>query len=216
MKFTVITLFEDTIQSLKQYSIIGKAIKDERITLKTINIRDFGLGSYRQVDDRPYGGGVGMLFRVDVISKAIKAAKSEAETNHKVILLCPTGEKFNQKKVLEYKDLDELIIVCGHYEGFDRRIYEYVDETVSVGDYVLSGGEIAAMAIIDSVSRYVDGVLGNKKSLDEESFSQNEGSPLEYLQYTRPEEFEGKKVPAELLSGDPKKITEWQRNNKPK
>lgn len=208
MKFTIITLFPEFIQNLESYSVIGRAIRDEKIELEVINLRDFGIGSYKQVDDKPYGGGAGMLFRVDVVSRAIKFAKDKALKKNKVILLCPAGEVFTQKKAQAFKDTKELIIVCGHYEGFDRRIYNYVDEVISIGEYVLSGGEIAAMAIVDSVARLNEGVLGNADSLTEETFL----SDKEYPQYTRPEEFEGKKVPDVLLSGDPKKISAWQKN----
>lgn len=208
MKFTIITLFPEFIQNLESYSVIGRAIRDEKIEFEVINLRDFGIGSYKQVDDKPYGGGAGMLFRVDVVSRAIKFAKDKALKKNKVILLCPAGEVFTQKKAQAFKDTKELIIVCGHYEGFDRRIYNYVDEVISIGEYVLSGGEIAAMAIVDSVARLNEGVLGNADSLTEETFL----SDKEYPQYTRPEEFEGKKVPDVLLSGDPKKISAWQKN----
>lgn len=207
MKFTVITLFPEFIQSLAEYSIIGRAIKDEKIRLNTINLRDFGLGAHKQVDDKPYGGGAGMLFRVDVVSQAIRFAHKKAMKNHKVMILCPSGQKFTQQKAVDLGKIDELIILCGHYEGFDRRIYDLADEAISIGDYVLSGGEIAAMTIIDSIARLQDGVLGNSQSLEEESFLEE----IEYPQYTRPEEFEGKKVPGVLLSGDPKKISAWQK-----
>lgn len=215
MKFTIITLFPEFISNLEDYSIIGRAIKDKKIELNIINLRDFGLGSYKQVDDKPYGGGAGMLFRVDVLSRVISFAKKKAKKKHRVIILCPTGEKFRQKLASDYSKLDELILVCGHYEGFDHRIYQYADEIISVGDYVLSGGEIGAMAIIDSVSRLKSGVLGNPNSLNDESFNADSSDQsktiTEYPQYTRPEEFENQKVPEVLLSGDPKKIALWQK-----
>ncbi|OQA53281.1 MAG: tRNA (guanine-N(1)-)-methyltransferase [candidate division WS2 bacterium ADurb.Bin280] len=214
MKFTIITLFPDFLQSLCDYSIIGRAIKNKKISLKTINLRDFGLGNYKQVDDKPYGGGAGMLFRVDVVSSVIKEARQKALKKNRVVLLCPSGERFSHQKAVSLSKYDEIIFVCGHYEGFDQRIHDYVDEKISIGDFVISGGELAAMTIIDAVSRQIDGVLGNPDSLEEESFK-NSGSSekdvaTEYPQYTRPEEFEGKKVPEVLLSGDPKKIRKWQ------
>lgn len=209
MKFTIITLFPDFFGSLENYSVIGRAIKSGKIEINLINLRDFGLGSYKQVDDKPYGGGVGMLLRVDVAYRAISFAQNNAEGKNKTVLLCPSGEKYDQKIATDFKGLDELIIICGHYEGFDRRIYDYVDEVISIGNFVLSGGEIAAMTLIDSIARLQDGVLGNARSLDEESFIDE----IEYPQYTRPEEFQGKKVPEILLSGDPKKISQWKKDN---
>lgn len=210
MKFTIITLFPEFIQSLQDYSIIGRAINNRKIDLETINLRDFGIGSYKQVDDKPYGGGAGMLFRVDVVVKAINFAKQKALKRSKVIMLCPSGDRFTQKKARTLEKFDEIIVLCGHYEGFDKRIYGYVDEIISIGDYVLSGGEIAAMAMVDSVARLKNGVLGNVDSLKEETYLRD----FEYPQYTRPEEFEGKKVPEVLLSGDPKKIANWQKEQR--
>lgn len=217
MKFTVITLFPEFIENMQNYSIIGRALAEKKIVLRTVNLRDFGLGSYKQVDDKPYGGGAGMLLRVDVVSKAIEYTKKKALKKSRVIMLCPSGKRYDQKKVAELTKNDEIILLCGHYEGFDKRISDYVDEIVSVGDYVLSGGEIPAMVIIDSVARQLPGVLGNEASLSEESFSVPHhnsaiSASIEYPQYTRPEIFEGKRVPEILLSGDPKKITAWQNN----
>lgn len=209
MKFTIITLFPDFFSALGQYSIIGRAIQDGKIEINTINLRDFGLGSYKQVDDKPYGGGAGMLFRVDVVKKAIDHARQNAQKAHTVIALCPRGEKYTQKTAQSLQAYDEIILLCGHYEGFDQRIYDYADQTVSVGDFVLSGGEVAALSVIDSVSRLREGVLGNADSLKEETFVDE----IEYPQYTRPEEFEGKKVPEVLLSGDPRKISAWQKEH---
>ncbi len=216
MKFTVITLFPDFVKSLENYSIIGRAINKHLIELETINLRDFGIGNYKQIDDKPFGGNPGMLMRVDVVVPAIREA---TKTNHKIkqktVLLCPTGKKFDQKMANDLAKLDRVVLVCGHYEGFDKRIEEYVDEKISIGDYVLSGGEIPAMAIIDSASRQVDGVLGNPESLNAESFSNSQDSAsLEAPQYTRPRDFEGKTIPEVLLSGDPKKINEWYENYK--
>lgn len=222
MKFTVITLFPDFIKTLESYSIIGRALKNKKIAIKTINLRDFGLGRYRQVDDRPFGGDPGMLLRVDVAVLAIRKAIGSTSTKSakKIVLLCPTGKKFNQEMAEKIAVLDELILVCGHYEGFDKRIEDYVDEKISIGNYVLSGGELPAMTIIDAVSRQIPGVLQNPKSLKTESFSAScatrhtpRATNLEFPQYTRPAEFEGKKVPEVLLSGDPKKIAKWQEQS---
>jgi tRNA (guanine37-N1)-methyltransferase len=213
MKFKVITLFPDFIKSLENYSIIGRAIKNRVIKLETINLRDFGIGSYKQVDDRPYGGGIGMLMRVDVMHKAIKKALGRTK-KAKVILLSPDGKKFTQKMAKELCGEDELILVCGHYEGFDKRIESYVDEKVSIGDFVLTGGEIASMAMIDAISRQIDGVLGKNDSKLVETFSEVEGEIIsEYPQFTRPELYDGIAVPETLLCGDPKKVTKWQTEN---
>ena len=217
MTFTVITLFPEFIEALHGYSIIGRAIAAGKIALKTINLRDFGLGKYKQVDDRPYGGGAGMLLRVDVVSKAIRAAREGAKKRHRVILLCPSGKKFTQRTAERLAKLDEIILVCGHYEGFDKRIEGYVDEKISVGDYVLSGGEVAAMAVVDATSRQIPGVLQNPKSLELESFSRPAPESkkgriaAEHPQYTRPREFEGKGVPEVLISGNHQEIDEWRR-----
>ena len=220
MKFTVITLFPDFIKNMENYSIIGRAIKNKIIDLDIIDLRRFGIGSYKQVDDRPFGGGPGMLMRVDVVVKAIRKAEKTAEKRRKTILLCPTGKIFDQKTACRLSKLDEIILVCGHYEGFDKRIEDYVDEKISIGEFVLSGGELPAMSIIDAISRQISGVLGNFESLNLESFplrtTDNQRLTTdEPPQYTRPREFENKKVPDALLSGDPKKIRDWQDKSSP-
>jgi len=217
MKFTVITLFPEFIRELENYSIIGRAIKNKKVRLETINLRDFGVGNYKQVDDKPYGGGPGMLMRVDVAHSAIKAATKRQSKNRKIIMLSADGKQFDQKMAQELSKLNELVILCGHYEGFDKRIENYVDEKVSIGPYILSGGEIPTMTMIDTISRLLPGVLQNPKSLEEESFSggwklEAGSSNAEYPQYTRPEKYLGKKVPEVLLSGDHKKIENWRKN----
>lgn len=213
MKFCVITLFPDFVEKLSEYSIIGRALKNKKIKLETINMRDFGLGAYHQVDDKPYGGGTGMLLRVDVASAVIKKAKEKSK-NCKVILLAADGEKFTQKKAEEYSKIDELILLCGHYEGHDKRIEGYVDNKISTGDYVVSGGEIPAMIIIDATARLIKGVLGKEEGLVTESHTLvGNARILEHPQYTRPYEFEGKKVPDVLLSGNPKKVVAWQEKH---
>lgn len=215
MKFTIITLFPDIFTSLESYSVIGRAIGKEKITLNVINLRDFGIGNYHQVDDKPYGGNVGMLLRIDVLYQALEKAKGQALKNHKIFILSAEGKIYNQEKAESFTKLDEVILICGHYEGFDARIDKYIDGKISIGPYILTGGEIAAMSIIDSVSRLLPGVLGKDESSHEESFSsQDDRSLLEYPQYTRPFEFKGDKVPEELLSGDPKKIRKWQNENR--
>lgn len=203
MKFSVLTLFPDMFSPLKQ-SIIGKAIEDKKIELNLINIRDFSKDKHNKVDDTPYGGGAGMVMKADVVYDAYEHIKDE---NAKVIFLSPQGKTLNQNKVKELATEEHIILLCGHYEGIDQRVIdEIVDEEISIGDYVLTGGELPAMVLIDSVSRYVEGVL-SKDSIKEESFTNN---LLEYPQYTRPEIFHGIKVPEVLLSGHHENIKKWR------
>ena len=207
MKFDVLTLFPEMFEILNQ-SIIGKAKEKELININLINIRDFSKDKHKKVDDTPYGGGAGMVIRPDVVYEAYKSI-SDIE-NAKVIYMSPQGNILNQKKVEYLSKNKHLVILCGHYEGIDQRVLDkIVDEEISIGDYVLTGGEIPAMVLIDSVSRYVEGVL-NQESVKEESFS---NGLLEYPQYTRPEIFEGEKVPEILLSGHHQNIEKW-RNDK--
>ena len=207
MKFDVLTLFPEMFEILNQ-SIIGKAKEKELININLINIRDFSKDKHKKVDDTPYGGGAGMVIRPDVVYEAYKSI-SDIE-NAKVIYMSPQGNILNQKKVEDLSKNKHLVILCGHYEGIDQRVLDkIVDEEISIGDYVLTGGEIPAMVLIDSVSRYVEGVL-NQESVKEESFS---NGLLEYPQYTRPEIFEGEKVPEILLSGHHQNIEKW-RNDK--
>lgn len=214
MKFKVITLFPDFINCLREYSIIGRAIKKNIIKLETINIRDFGIGRYKQVDDKPYGGGVGMLLRVDVIDRAIKHAAARKSKKRRIILLSPEGKRFDQSDAQRLQKFDELVLICGHYEGFDRRIDMLVDEKISIGDYVLSGGETAALNLIDCISRLEKNVLGKEESKNVESFSKvNDKLILEHPQYTRPEVYKNMKVPEILLSGHHENIKKWQLQN---
>ena len=203
MKFDVLTLFPESFEPIKQ-SILGRALEKNLISLNLINIRDFSKDKHKKVDDTPYGGGAGMVIRPDVVYDAYKSIKDE---NAKVIYMSPQGNVLNQKKVESLSKEKHLILLCGHYEGIDQRVIdEVVDEEISIGDYVLTGGEIPAMVLIDSVSRYVEGVL-TKESIKEESFSNN---LLEYPQYTRPETFLDKKVPEVLLSGHHENIRKWR------
>lgn len=206
MKFDVLTLFPEMFETMKQ-SIIGRATGKKLLEINLINIRDFSKDKHKKVDDTVYGGGAGMLIRPDVVYEAYKSVKSEKS---KVIYLSPQGKKLCQSKVENLAKLEEhLILLCGHYEGIDQRVIDkIVDEEISIGDYVLTGGEIPAMVLIDSVSRYVEGVL-TKDSISEESFS--ESGLLEYPQYTRPETFEGIKVPEVLQSGHHENINKWRR-----
>lgn len=215
MKFDIVTLFPKMFEGVFGESMIKRAVDKKIIEIKTHDMRQWAWNNYGAVDDTPYGGGVGMLIRVDVVAKAIKEIYNEKS---RIILTSARGKKFTQRDAERLGKYDNLIIICGHYEGFDARISELVDEEISIGDYVLTGGEIPAMVMIDSVARLLPGVLGKDVSSKEESHS-TEGY-IEYPQYTRPEIYEGGKVPEVLLSGDPKKIKEWQtlqsKQTKPK
>jgi len=203
MKFDILTLFPEMFESIKQ-SIIGKAIEKNLIEINLVNIRDFSKDKHKKVDDTPYGGGAGMVMRPDVVYDAYKSLKNN---NAKVIYLSPKGKTLNQEKVKELSKENQIILLCGHYEGIDQRVLdEIVDEEISIGDYVLTGGEIPAMVLIDSVSRYIEGVI-TSESVEEESFS---NGLLEYPQYTRPEIFLDKKVPEILLSGHHENIKKWR------
>ena len=189
-------------------SMMWKAQKDGIVELTTVNLREFGLGPRRQVDDTPYGGGDGMLLMIEPLWKAVEFAKSQDETA-KVVLMSPRGQRWKQAKAQKEADDDRgVVFICGRYEGVDERILELVDEQWSIGDFVLTGGELAAMMMIDSIVRLVPGVLGGEKSAEIESFS--DGETLEFPQYTRPEEFKGLRVPDVLLSGHHGKIAEWR------
>ena len=206
MKFSVLTLFPEMFSTLDE-SIIGRAKENKLIDIKLINIRDFSKDKHKKVDDTPYGGGAGMVMMPDVVYDAYKSINDKKA---KVIYLSPQGKVFNQSKVQELSKEKHLILLCGHYEGIDQRVIdEIVDEEISIGDYVLTGGELPAMVLIDSISRYVEGVL-SKESTEEESFS---NGLLEYPQYTRPEIFLGKEVPEVLKSGHHENINKW-RNEK--
>ncbi len=204
MKFDVLTLFPEMFESLNQ-SIIGKGKEKGLIDINLVNIRDFSKNKHKQVDDTPYGGGAGMVMKADVVYDAYKSLNI---TKAKVIYMSPQGKVLNQSKVQALAEEEHIILLCGHYEGIDQRVLdEIVDEEISIGDYVLTGGEIPAMVLIDSVSRYVDGVI-KKESTKEESFS---NGLLEYPQYTRPETFLNSKVPEVLLSGNHQNIEKWRR-----
>ena len=207
-KFQVITLFPEMTTGVFNNSMMWKAQKDGIVELTTVNLREFGLGPRRQVDDTPYGGGDGMLLMVEPLWKAVEFAKSQDETA-KVVSMSPRGQRWKQAKAQKEADDDRgVIFICGRYEGVDERILELVDEQWSIGDFVLTGGELAAMMMIDSIVRLIPGVLGGEKSAEIESFS--DGETLEFPQYTRPEEFKGLRVPDVLLSGHHGKIAEWR------
>ncbi len=205
MKFSVLTLFPEMFEMLNT-SIIGRAIEKKIITLEVVNIRDFSKNKHKKVDDTPYGGGAGMVMMPDVVYDAYESVKTK---DSKLIYLSPQGKTLNQEKVKDLSKEKHLILLCGHYEGIDQRILdEIVDEEISIGDYVLTGGELPSMVLIDSVSRYVEGVL-NKESREEESFAND--NLLEYPQYTRPEEFHGMQVPEVLKSGNHQNIEKWRK-----
>lgn len=207
MKITIITLFPEMFSPILGASMMWKAQKEKLVKFEIVDLREYGLGPRKQVDDTPYGGGAGMVLKPEPIYAAVKAARKKLP-NAKVILMTPRGEKFTQINAKKLSKLKEVIILCGHYEGFDERIAKLVDIEISVGDYILTGGELPAMTVIDSVVRLIPGVLGDKQSPHDESFSQG---LLEYPQYTRPDEFEGMKVPEVLLGGNHNKIMVWRK-----
>lgn len=208
MKISILTLFPEMFQGPFSYSIIENAIDKKRVYINYVNIRRFGIGRHKVVDDKPYGGGEGMILRVDVLNKAIHSTKEKSlnEKKQKVILLTPIGKTFNQKKAKELAALKHLILVCGHYEGVDKRIEKFVDENVSIGDFIVTGGEIPAMLIVDAVVRLIKGVL-KEGVVDTESFSPY----LEYPQYTRPRVYKNLAVPKVLLSGHHREIDDWRQ-----
>lgn len=206
MKFTTLTLFPEFIESIKSYSIIRRAIENGLISVESINIRDFAINKHGQVDDYPYGGGQGMVMMVEPVYKAIESVKTE---NSHVVFLSPQGKVLNQKLIKDLSKKEHIVLLCGHYEGIDERIIEnYIDEEISIGDYVLTGGEIPAMVLIDSVSRMIDGVLASSEAYEDESHMDG---LLEYPQYTRPQEFMGLKVPDVLLSGNHQEIEKYRQ-----
>lgn len=208
MKISIITLFPEMFKGPFEVSIIKRGIANKLISIEFINLRSFGLGKHQTVDDTPYGGGMGMVLRVDVLEKAIESAKNKDlnKQQQKVILLSAKGKQFEQKIAKRYSKLKNLILVCGHYEGFDQRIREFIDEEISVGDFVLTGGEIPAMLITDSVARLIKGVIKEESSALE-SFSPY----LEHPQYTKPQSYKGLDVPEILLSGNHPEIEKWRK-----
>lgn len=211
MKISVITLFPEVFEPILNSSMLKRAQDKGKVEFNIVNHRDFGLGKHKIVDDKPYGGGAGMVLRVDVMSEAIKATRTGVE-GEKVVLLDPQGVVYKQELAEEFSTYNHLILVCGHYEGFDERIRDLVDMELSVGDYVLTGGEIPALAIVDSVTRLVPGVLKDETATKNESHSLIDGNrTLEGPTYTRPEDFKGMVVPNVLLSGDPLKINAFKR-----
>lgn len=214
MKFDILTIFPDIIHNYCEQSILGRAEKAGHIKVAAHNFRDCSADKHHRVDDTPYGGGAGMVLRVEPIYNCLKSlglVKDSKRTKilnpkYKILVLDPAGKKFDQRMAEKFSKLDRLVLICGRYEGFDERIYKFADEKISVGDYVLSGGELPALVITEAVARLLPGVLGNEESLKEETYITKE-----YPQYTRPDNFMGLKVPKVLLSGDHKKIAEWRK-----
>lgn len=210
MRFDVLTLFPDMVAGPLSASIVGRAQSAGIVTLAVHDVREHGIGRHRTVDDTPYGGGSGMVMRCDVVANALRTVQA-AHGPGRVVLFEPAGHRFDQRAAERLAQLDHVILVCGHYEGVDARFAESLGadvEVVSIGDYVLTGGEYAALVLIDAVSRLLPGVLGNADSSRVESFA--EGRGLEFPQYTRPREWEGREVPDVLLSGNHAKIEAWR------
>lgn len=205
MKFDILTLFPEMFTGIFESSILKRAIENKIIECKTINFREFSGNKHNTVDDYSYSGGAGMLIRVDPIHRALQSIDNI--DNAHIILTSPSGIPFSQKKAEELSQKDHIVIICGHYEGIDARVLSYVDEEISIGDYVLTGGEMPAAVIVDAVSRLIPGVISDS-SIDTESFND---SILEYPQYTRPQVYDGKSVPDILISGHHAKIKKWQR-----
>lgn len=213
MKFKIITLFPEMFDKVFGQSMLWKAQDRGLASFETIDLREFGLGPRKQVDDTPYGGGDGMLLKPEPIFAAVEKAKEELP-NAKVVLMTPKGPIWDQKRASEFAASDDdFIIICPHYEGYDERILTLVDYQVSLGKFILTGGEIPTMAMVDSIVRLIPGVLGGETSAEIESFS--DGDNFEYPQYTRPEDFRGMKVPEILLSGNHGEIAKWRAANAP-
>lgn len=212
MRFDIISLFPKSLEEYYRSSILGRAQRKKIITIANHDLRAFANDTYRHVDDTPYGGGPGMVIRVDVVHRALKAICKKKDATTRVLLLTPRGRRFDQRAAVRLTRYRRIILIAGRYEAIDARIERYVDETISIGDFVLTGGELAAACIIDAVSRLLPGVVGDQASLAEESFSQFKGgvTTIEYPHYTRPEVYRGKRVPKILLSGDHGRIKKWR------
>ncbi len=208
MNFSVLTLFPEMIEQSLNHSITKRAQDKGIITVNSINIRDFANNKHNKVDDYPYGGGAGMVMQAPPIYDSYMSIKDKLDKNHKVIYMTPKGKTLNQDMAKKLSCEKDLVILCGHYEGVDQRVIDkIVTDEISIGDFVMTGGELGALVLIDTVSRLVDGVIGKKESYEDESFSNN---LLEYPQYTRPYEFMEEKVPDVLISGNHKLIDEWR------
>ncbi|CUX30475.1 tRNA (guanosine(37)-N1)-methyltransferase TrmD [Clostridium sp. C105KSO13] len=209
MNFHILTLFPDMVMNGLNTSIIGRAISSGLLSIEAVNIRDYAFNKHQSVDDYPYGGGAGMLMQAEPVYLSYESVAEKLENRARVIYLSPQGQTFTQQMAEELAQEEDLILLCGHYEGVDERVLEeIVTDYVSIGDYVLTGGELPAMVMVDTISRLVPGVLHNDVSAEFESFQDN---LLEYPQYSRPEEWHGKKVPEVLLSGHHANIEKWRR-----
>lgn len=216
MRFDILTIFPDIIYHYANDSILARAQKKNIIKITAHNLRNFATDKHKKTDDEPYGGGAGMIMKVEPIYNCLKSLKvfpparggikGGGRSKSKVVIMDPAGKKFNQKMAAKFAKLDQLILISGRYQGFDERVYEFVDERVSVGDYVLSGGELPALVITEAVARLIPGVLGNEESLAAETHGTGA-----YQQYTKPENFLGLKVPDVLLSGDHGNIEKWRK-----
>ncbi|EKD52542.1 MAG: tRNA (guanine-N(1)-)-methyltransferase [uncultured bacterium] len=219
MKIDILTIFPEMFEGVFKTSIIGRAVGSETVQINVRNLRDWSDDNYKSVDDRPFGGGAGMVMRVDVVERAVQELKNsrnqgiktdKGQVKTRVILMDTKGKMYDQKVAERLKSEEHLIFIAPHFEGIDHRVHEHLaDEIYSIGPYVLSGGELPVMVVVDSICRLMPGVLGNPESLKEESYS--EEMQMEYPQYTRPAEYNGWKVPDILLSGDHKKIAEWRK-----
>ncbi|MGK0289468.1 MAG: tRNA (guanine37-N1)-methyltransferase [bacterium] len=211
LHFQILTLFPEIFSSFLSQSLLKKAVDQERIKVDLINFRKHGIGKHLKVDDYPYGGGAGMLLRPEPIVETLQECDSNFPNGTHKILISPQGKPFNQKKAVELSQSKKpLVFICGRYEGFDERIHQFIDEEICLGDFILLGGEVAAMTIIEATSRLIPEVIGNAESLEHETFSHG---LLEYAQYTRPSEFMGHQVPDILLSGNHPKIEEWRQES---
>lgn len=214
LRVAIVTLFPELFTTFLLTSFVGRAQKEGLLGVHVEPLREQGLGRHQSVDDAPYGGGAGMVIRVDCIVAAIESAENRsafAPKGHRV-LLTPQGRLFNQAQAHQWTQVNNLVLVCGRYEGFDERVREFVDEETSLGDFVLMGGEIPAMAVLEACTRLISGVLGNTNSIEDESFSETRCGRLEYPQYTRPLQFRGREVPKVLRSGDHASIKAWREH----
>jgi len=215
MKITILTLFPEYFDSILQSSIIKRAIQGGKVTIQCIQIRDFATDKHQLTDDRPFGGGAGMVMKVEPIDLALQSVVKDNEPNVKKILTSAKGKKFTQETAREYAALEHLIVICGHYEGVDERVADnLIDEEIRIGDYVLTGGEPAAAVMLDAVTRLLPGVLGNEQSTDNESHDQT--GHLTHPVYTRPAEYKGMKIPEILLSGNHEEIEKWRKEQEEK
>ena len=211
MRFDVVTLFPEMFPNYLGQSLLNKAIEQERVSVNLYNLRDWSKDKHQSVDDRPFGGGPGMVLKVDTVVECVESIQTSAEPKGHVVLFTPQGRRLNQRIVEELAEQKRQILLCGRYEGFDQRVIDILKpDEISIGDYVLNGGEVAAMVFIDTLIRLVPGVLGDERSNQQDSFSTG-NRLLEFAQYTRPREFRGRKVPEVLLSGDHGKIAAWRK-----